>query len=305
MPLAILPFDSVTLRGMSMVKNHFFESVVQMYKDDRTGAGHIKPGDLRMSVGGISGHDINIIKHISELHSFDVYSLRIALRKHGINVNDSKYLKLSPTMQADLETYVRPFTARLIRAIYGDEIDADTTDVGKLLKDADPHKARHNLKMIASKIQIDLAEVPQFLEDYGDIYLSISYYKNHLDALGPLISEFVEAMNVISANTQLRTSPEIARTASKLVERVGKMQELLYGRFQLFSQSTDDMWNDMNAEKFGAFKCMVEDNYAVIGGVLCKLTVKMDAWHNKFPSHRTAGANRLADYLMTDMRQGF
>ncbi len=305
MPLAILPFDSVTLRGMNMVKNAAFESAIQMYKDDRTGAGLVEPESLPQYVNAISTHDLMIIKHVSELHSFDVYCLRIALRTHGIEVNDAKYLRLSPKKQEELEVYVRPFTARLIRAIYGDDASAETTDVSQLLKDADPAKARANLKAIAEKIQIDLAEVPQFLEDYGDIYLSISYYKDLLDKLGPRIAEFKAAMDTIAKHPQLKTNPDLPRTAHRLTERVDKMSAMLRNRFTLFARATNDMWNDMSADKFAEFKKLVEDNHTAIGGILCKLQVKMDMWHDKFPSRHTAGPNRMADYLMTDMRQGF
>ncbi len=305
MPLAILPFDSVTLRGMNMVKNGLFDSVIQMYKDDKTGAGQIEPDALSQWIDAISTHDLLIIKHVAELHSFDVYCLRIALRAHGIEVNDAKFLKLSPQKQEELEVYVRPFTARLIRSIYGEGADADTTDVSQLLKDADPNKARANLKAIAEKIQINLAEVPQFLEDYGDIYLSISYYKDLLDKLAPKIGEFKAGMAMIENNQQLRSNPDVMKTSARVTARVDKMQEVLRNRFSMFAKATNDMWNDMSAEKFGEFKNLVEDNHTAIGGILCKLTVKMDAWTDKFPSRHTAGPSRMADFLMTDMRQGF
>ncbi|MDA0996940.1 MAG: hypothetical protein O2944_01885 [Proteobacteria bacterium] len=306
LPMAILPFDSVTLRGMAMVKNHYFESAIQLYKDSKTGAGHISPDDIRMSVAGISAHDLQIISHISKLHSFDVYSLRIALRAHGIKVNDTKYLRLSPKMQKDLEIYVRPFTARLIRAIYGaDSEEMETADVGQLLRNADPEKARKNLKMIASKIQIDLSKVPQFLEDYGDIYLSISYYRNQLQELSPEMQEFFAALKMLKANSQMKGNPEIAKTSDRLEDRINKICGALQDRFTLFSQSTEAMWNDMSAEKFEEFKSLVEDNHAAIGALLCKLSVKMYAWHENFPSRHTAGPKRMADFLVTDMRKGF
>jgi len=305
-PLAILPFDSVTLRGLRMVKNNGLESVVQMFDDDKTGAGHIKPRDLKRTIGEISPEDFGIVNKVSELHSFDVYCLRIALRDHGIQVNDTRFLKLSPSMQSELDRYVGPFTARLIKAIYGDDSPgAANPDVSQLLKDADVNQVREKLKLIAGKIQIDLAKVPQFLEDYGDIYLSIAYYRNRLDELEPIADDFVAGMEAITSNHQLQGNTEIVAAAKKMRDKVNKMREVLRGRFQLFTQSTNEMWDDMNADRFADFKQMVEENHAALGGLLCKLGVKLDAWHAKFPSRDTAGPNRMADFLMTDMRPGF
>jgi len=154
-------------------------------------------------------------------------------------------------MQADLDKYVQPFTARLTRSIFGDE---SSEAANTLLKNADPAKALDNLKLIAQKIQIDLNKVPLFLKDYGDIYLSIAYYRNILDQLEPKIENFIMAMDIITKHQQLKTNADVVATAKRMTSRVEKMQEVLRGRFQLFTQSTNEMWNDMSADKFADFK---------------------------------------------------
>lgn len=305
LPLSILPFDSVTLRGMNMVKNENFESMIQLYKDDRTGSGQIAPDGIKDRVGTISSHDADMIYKVAKLNSFDVYSLRIALRQFGINVNDTKYLKLSEAKQKELEVYVRPFTNKLVRAIYGDEADTVSTDVSQLFRDADPTKAREKLKLIATKINVNLSEVPQFLEDYGDIYLSISFYRNRLKELSPLIDEFVWAMRTLAADPHFKARPEIKQTAERLSEKTVKMRTVLMERFDMFKRQSDEMWQDMNAERFGVFKNLVESNHATVGALLCKLGVKMEAWNDEFPSRHTAGATRMADFLYNEMRRGF
>lgn len=305
LPFAILPFDSVTLRGMNMIKNADFESMIQLYRDDRLGSGQIAPGSIKDRVGMITSKDAEIIHKVATLNSFDVYSLRIALRQQGINVNDTKYLKLSEAKQKELEVYVRPFTNKLVRAIYGDDAADGTTDVSQLFRDADPAKAREKLKHIANKISVDLIEVPQFLEDYGDIYLSISFYRNRLDELSPLIDEFLWSMRMLSTDPHFKARPEIKSTAEKLSEKTEKMRVVLSDRFKMFKQQSDEMWKDMNAERFGVFKRMVEGNHAAIGGLLCKLGVKMEAWNDEFPSRHTAGVSRMADFLYNEMRPGF
>ena len=113
------------------------------------------------------------------------------------------------------------------------------------------------------------------------------------------------AMDIITKHQQLKTNADVVATAKRITARVEKMQEVLRGRFQLFTQSTNEMWNDMSADKFADFKKMVEDNHGAIGGILCKLDNKMGACYQKFPSRDAAGPNRCADFLMADMRQGF
>ena len=101
-PLAILPLESVALRGLSMIKNNNIESVVQMFSDDQGGEGHVLPRDLNHTIREISFNDMRVVNSVGGLHSFDVFCLRISLRKLGIKVNDAKYLKLSAAMNISI-----------------------------------------------------------------------------------------------------------------------------------------------------------------------------------------------------------
>lgn len=56
---------------------------------------------------------------LSRLTSYDVFSLRIALREPGIEVNDLSALQLSDAKKAQLTVYMKNFTAPLIRQIFG------------------------------------------------------------------------------------------------------------------------------------------------------------------------------------------
>ena len=64
------------------------------------------------------------------------------------------------------------------------------------------------------------------------------------------------------------------------------------------------MWKDLDAAKFREFESMIQSNHTMIGGVLCALTVKMDAWAKKFPDRDTGGPNRRADFIISEMVQG-
>lgn len=64
------------------------------------------------------------MRKLGELPSYDVYSLRIALRQQGIDVNDVESLKLSEGKARELKDYMTTFTRPLIMEIYGDS-DSD------------------------------------------------------------------------------------------------------------------------------------------------------------------------------------
>ena len=48
---------------------------------------------------------------------------------------------------------------------------------------------------------------------------------------------------------------------------------------------------------------MIESSHTTVGGILCGLSVKIGAWHDKFGG-REAGLIGQAEFIMSDMRQG-
>lgn len=305
LPLAIIPLETPALRRVRLVKNNCLEGVVEMFDDESTGSGHVHPNNLYEAIPSVSGLDSEVVKKLSTLHSYDVYSLRISLRNAGIDVNDVSFLKLSPSKQGELSIYMKPFIKRLVMQIYGGGVEiSDDADITTLFHDPDVQVAKQKLKTISDQLSIALHEVPEFLEDYGDVYLSIAYYRQCLDTIAPIIDDFAAAMDDILKHNQLKQNPELIKVAKRLQAKVLKLQGVLDERFRIFAQSTQEMWQDMSADRFSEFRKLVEDNHAALGGLLCALSVKMNAWAGKFPSRHTAGPSRWADFVMTDMRQG-
>ena len=54
------------------------------------------------------------------------------------------------------------------------------------------------------------------LEDYGDIFLSLSYYINCLDRLQPLLENFVQSMNDIKKNYKVKQDQNLLNEAAKI-----------------------------------------------------------------------------------------
>ncbi len=305
LPLAILPLETEALRRIRMIKDSRLESAIEIFSGESVGSGLIYLSNLRETFPRVTLDDCDMLAAVAELHSFDVYSLRISLRNIGIEVDAQKHLCLSEAKQRELQEYIRPFTERLIKQIYGGtEANVDTTTIATLFHDPDVNAAREKLRNIARNLSIPLQDVPQFLADYGDIYLSVAYYRNCLDSVQPVIDDFLATLDEIKQHREMMQNQELMKVCKHLEGKLGNMKTLLTSRFDTFTSNTDDMWQDMNAERFGNFRQMVEDSHSVLGGLLCVLSIKMTVWSDNFPLHSMAGPSRRADFIMTEMRQG-
>ncbi|NVJ91144.1 MAG: hypothetical protein HWE34_05780 [Methylocystaceae bacterium] len=308
-PLSILPLETRGLKRARMVKNVKLQSAIEVFADKETGSGQLDVEDLPAEFDWPEDKthpDLVILRKLSVLTSYDIYSLRITLREHGIPVNEDVALKLSDDKQAELAGYMRSFTMPLIMQIYGSEDVSIQSfqDVVGLFKDPDVRKAREKLQQMADKLEIDLMEVPRFLEDYGDIFLSLSYFRNSLDAIMPVVNEFLDSMEGIRSNWQLRNDPALMKTCTMVENTVNGTCASISGRFEDFNKASKTMWNNLNAQRFRAVKEMIQSYHTTIGGVLCGLTVKMIHWKRLFPDPELGGPVRRSEFIMSEMKQG-
>ena len=186
LPLSIVPLKTPGLRRARLVKNARLKGVVELFSGGGSGSGQISPDELTKVFDlRRQGHesDLIMIKKLSELPSYDVYSLRVGLRKLGIDVDWHQDLRLSSEKAKHLTTYMRRFTGPLIKYIYsGGVIEIrDLSDLIGLFKSPDQEMARVNLIQLSKALNIKIDDLPKFLEDYGDVYLSLAYYKACLD----------------------------------------------------------------------------------------------------------------------------
>ena len=76
------------------------------------------------------------------------------------------------------------------------------------------------------------------------------------------------------------------------------------GRLETFERSTEDMWDNLSASKFKEVKNHIQSYHKVIGGSLCALTVKMDAWSYNFPTQDVGGPTKRSEFIMSEMKEG-
>lgn len=309
MPMSIIPFENHSLSHARMIKNTRLQSMIELFQDADTGSGQMTVDAAARQLrdqANASPHDITILRKLSRLPSYDVYSLRVVLREQNIPVNDISALKLSPTKSHELAGYMKDFTFPLIRDIYGsgDVEIQEFDDLLNLFRNPDIKMAREKLDMMAKKLDIDLMELPRFLEDYGDIFLSLAYYKQCLDETAPITKGFMGSLHKIRNNWELKSDQNLMNTCEMLEKTFTGLSAHLKRLFEEFDSSTKDFWSDVSAERFRQVEALIESYHTTIGGVLCALSVKMSAWRNLFPRDSVGGPVKRSEFIMLEMRQG-
>ncbi len=309
LPLSIVPIATPALKRAWLIKNARLQSIIEIFADESTGSGQVDIEALGGEYGWpeIPTHpDLILLRKLGDLASYDVFSLRILLRDHGIAVNGVDALKLSKAKQKELTEYMTSFTRPLIKQIYGGEDVSIQTfeDVIRLFRDPDLKKAREKLKIMSKKLEIGLEDVPKFLEDYGDIFLSLSYYRQCLDQIEPTIDMFLNALDEIRGNWHLKNDQNLMKTCTMMQSTINGLMVAITGRFENFDRSTSDMWNNISAERFRKVEELIVSHHTTIGGVLCALSVKMNAWARLFPEKDSGSPVKRAEFIMSEMKQG-
>lgn len=103
---------------------------------------------------------------------------------------------------------MKAFTEPLIAKIYGGEnLQLNSfDDVLSLFSDPDVTKVRARLDAMAKELKIDLMEVPHFLEDFGDVFLSLSCYRSCMDQVEPIVDEFSESIEDLKKSYQFKNN---------------------------------------------------------------------------------------------------
>lgn len=308
LPLEMISLQTPPLRRLCLVKDARLETKVELYRGQESGKGLV---DCDKLIGFFPAHkealkqDVPKIQALSTLSSFDVFSLRIGLRRLGIDVNDMSYLTLSPRTQEKLSQHMREFTKPLLVRVYGsaDQRAAQFSDLVGLFRNPDRGEALKNLKQMSSALQVDLAEIPAFLEDYGDMFLSVAYYRSNFEEARGLMTDFVAWTEGISNNMHLSRDKDLMLRCETARESVDVIHYSLLNRLGIFQERFGTFWQDINRQSFHEIRDLITSNYQSLGGALCGVSVKMKAWRQKFPTAAGAPNNR-ADFVVAEIFPG-
>jgi len=309
LPLSIMPIQTPLLQPARMIKNGQLQSVVEVFRDDVTGSGQLDievlPQKFEWPEGTIHP-DHALLRRLALLPSFDVYSLRIALRDQGIQVNDVSALRLSDEKQAELGRYMVAFTRPLVKVLFTDEtVELNNfQDVLRLFQDPDVKKVRERLFNMAKTLNVEVFEVPKFLEDYGDTFLSLSYFRHCLDRLGPYFEGIIDSLKQIRSSYQLKQNHALMRTCDQVEQVLGSLRGGLTKRLGLIETRTKRLFENMTQEEFRAVRHLIEQQHVAIGAILCGLTVKMNTFARLFPHINAGGPVKRGDFMQNEMMKG-
>lgn len=216
LPMTILPLETPGLRRARLIKNVRLQTVVELFNDVHAGSGQVMPSQLPLHFGNRSpelDRDLLMIGQIAQAASFDVYSLRIELRRLKIAVDEHAALRLSQRRKDQLTRYMRVFTRPLIESVYGsDDVQVQNVeDLIRLFAEPDLAEVRRRLTMMADRLDIAMADIPAFLEEYGDIFLSLAYFKQCLDEIVPDVQAFLAWMDAVRGFSEVRRDARHAR----------------------------------------------------------------------------------------------
>ena len=309
LPLSSVPLITPGLQRARLIKNSRLEGMVELFSGTETGSGQIAPEDLP-SVFQFNAHnkkDMQLVKTLSRLSSYDVYSLRVELRRLGIEIDSHRHLRLSDAKVRELSPHMRAFTRPLLAAVYGDSKEQGKAphDLVHLFMDPDAAAARRNLSWLAGKLKIAVTAIPKFLEDYGDVYLSLAYYQYCLEQNMARVAAFLKTLGELRKNPTIKQDHALVQIFKDLDEKLRSIVYEVTEILEMFRLRTADMWDDMSAESFRAMEDMIIGYQTQVGAALCAVTVKMNAWSERFPSGRTVVASKQIDFIVNDIRLGF
>ncbi|MEI6558998.1 MAG: hypothetical protein WCO00_11375 [Rhodospirillaceae bacterium] len=308
LPLSIIPLETPGLQRSRMIKNVRLEAVVEMFNDRTAGSGQVKvqaiPGCFESYKAEV-GRDMEKLLRLSLISSFDVYSLRIELRRLKIDVNARAELTLSDRKKSELTEYMKSFTHPLIKHVYGSENQdiGDVSDIIKMFSSPNREEAVKNLRLMAEKLKVELTEIPAFLEEYGDIFLSLAYFRSCIDGLVPETQRFVDWMNDIRRSSEINRDKRLLKTIDQVGADITDITASITGRFENFDRKSKDFWTDINAETFRSIRKLITAHHVTIGGVLCGLAVKMDLWKQRF-ARGGGGPNRRLEFVKSEILPG-
>jgi hypothetical protein len=307
LPVAILPIQTPVFRRARMVKSSRLESVIEFFSGVGCGRGQLDVSGVAKFLGlpQLPAHpDVALLKTVGDLPSFDVYSLRILLRAKNITIPDSSALTLSAAKVESLSVYMAKFTRPLIVEIFGQEATSQSfKGILSLFRGESAQSVRERLNMMANRLGIPIEAIPKFLEDYADIFMSLSYYRQCLDQLLPHVDQFMHDVGTLRATHQLAQDKSLMSALDMIENTINGRLANVTGKIESFQRSTDDMWRDLNGDKFKKIEALVSRYHTSIGSALCALNVKMTAWTTQFPTSG-GGTGRRAAFIMSDIRQG-
>ncbi|WP_193172258.1 hypothetical protein [Nisaea nitritireducens] len=284
------------------------ETRIELYREAGMGSGQVaidELPDFMSTTDDLLHHDMPMLVSVGEMESFDPYSLRRGLRAAGIEIANLEAFMLSDAKKRELQPHMRNLTRPLLQYVFSaSNIElSDPEMLRDRLLNANSSTVLQRINGLASALETSREDLPDLLEDYGDVFLSLGFYKQYLAEIGPriaLLRDWVkEAYQVPHIGKDPMTGPALLKT-----ERIlGALHQSLKRRFSNFENKTDIRWERVTVGTFNQVRALIADHQASLAAVLCGLTVKVSEWEARFPGGG-GSFERRADFVLSDLRSG-
>lgn len=309
LPLAMIPLSTPGLQRARLVKNARLETAVELYRDEATGSGQFgldHLDDVFPSYKSELEDDREKLEALSTLNSFDVFSLRIGLRKLELGITDDDFLKLSDDLREELMKQLPEYSRPLLTFIYGECEDEDlhtfTNPLARLTQEATA-TAKKNVKSLGDLLQRPVSTIPEFVEEYGDLATSLCYFRHIFNQTEDDVSEFKAWLSELRTIPMMKQDDDLMRIHRSAEGTLDYLNKSLKARFGVFDQQFKTFWDDITPETWTALKLLLTSNYSNVGGVLCGLQVKMNLWKERFPGAE-GSAQKKVDFLKVEIVPG-
>ncbi len=134
--------------------------------------------------------------------------------------------------------------------------------------------------------------------------MSLSYYRQCLDLIVPIIEGFVAALDDMRNSVQFKDNVNLMNTCDMMESTFEGLKTTITDYLESFERESMDLWDDISAEHFKKVEDLIRGYHTFIGGVLCALSVKMGAWSKLFPHRRAGGLPKCAEFILSEMKLG-
>lgn len=308
LPLTVLPVSNAALSKARLIRNHRLETRLELFRETGVGSGQIAIDEIPDFFSGDPDglqDDMALLRRIGQLPAFDPYTLRIGLRQAGVDVLSLEALQLSKVKKAELLPLMRNITRPLIVHLYGDgRADPDDLDaIIRLIAYPDTPRVRDRIRSMAESLKVGLDALPDMLEDYGDTYLALSYYRSYFQYALPVLDRILDWMRDVKSNSFLRTDPNAQRNFQQVEDVLVHLAGSVTRRFEGFDRHTVVNWDRVTVGTFGEVRALISRHQQSLAHVLCGLTVKIFEWEQRFPSGG-GSPDKRAEFVATDLKPG-
>jgi hypothetical protein len=308
LPLGLLPLKTQALKRHSLIKNAQLNSVVELFNDGGSGSGQVRPDSLPGHFNSSDPEllsDIAMLKRLAAIGSYDVYTLRVALRELDIGFEHYDALKLSPEKYRELTQFMKQYTRPIIRRLFAKD-GGQLESYGNLveyLRNPDRDTVLKELERLAADLETTVGAIPRFLENYGDTFLGFSYFRSCLTESEKRIRLFRPWTEEILRSPIARDNASLQIRVAQGLQSLQEIVESVRQRFTYFDQSSTEFWENPTAESFRCLRSQITEQHAATGSVLCGLVVKFNLWTERF-STRGGGHQRRLEFLESEILPG-